>query len=82
MQLEAVGFSTSTADAEALRALAVAGGGSFETAADGGALNNTYDRLAASLADRYSVGWRSEGTGPTELAFRVRHDGVDAARDC
>ena len=79
VRLDAVGFTTTHADSDALRQLATAGGGRFASADNGAALSRIFDELGASLADRYTVSWRSEGSGPTTVRFGVDFGGLVAA---
>jgi tight adherence protein B len=80
IQLDAVAFSTSYTDEQALRRLAAAGGGRVLTARDASALVGIYEQLAASLVDRYSLSWRSEATGRTTVRVRLQADDVTAER--
>lgn len=74
-----VELKSDESNAEALTAIAKAGGGEVTATADPQALSALYDTVAAQLVNRYVITFASATYGPTKLAVAVNHRGVTAA---
>ena len=66
-------------NAQALKAIAKAGGGEVTATSDPQALSAVYDAVASQLVNRYVIRYASDTYGPTKLAVAVKHSGVTAA---
>lgn len=75
VRFKAIAYGTAAAEIEGLEAMADAAGGSVSDAAEPDALVGMYEELAATLVNRYRLGYVSQSEGNVDLAVEFSHTG-------